>query len=76
MTLAYVELLDLIWVVPVAVIIVATSYSVALLGATRSSEHRRAGNGGVATAWGVLGLLAAFTFTGVVVAGIGVIVAG
>ena len=76
MTLAYVELLDLIWVAPLAVIIVSTSFSVALLGATRAGEQRRAGNGGSASAYGALAVLAGVVFTAVVVAGVGVIVAG
>ena len=76
MTLAYVELLDLIWVAPLAVIIVSASFSVALLGATRAGEQRRAGNGGAATGYGLLAGVAGLVFTAVVVAGIGVIVAG
>jgi hypothetical protein len=75
-TPAYVELLDLIWVAPLAVIIVSTSFSVALLGATRAGEQRRAGNGGTASAYGLVAFVAGAIFAAVVVAGVGVIVAG
>jgi hypothetical protein len=73
---AYVELLDLIWVAPLAVVVVSTSFSLALLGATRAGEQRRAGNGGSASAWGMLAAVAGLTFAAAVVAGVGVIVAG
>ena len=73
---AYAELLELIWVAPRAVIIVATSFSVALLGATRAGEERRAGNGATASAYGLLAVVGGVTFTAVLVAGIGVIVVG
>lgn len=76
MTLAYAELLDLIWVAPLAVIAVAVTFSLALLGATRSGELRRAGNGGAATVYGALGVLAGIAFAAIVVVGVGVIVAG
>ena len=74
--LAYTELLELVWVAPLAVIAVAVSFSVALLGATRSNELRRAGEGGRATAFGVLGVVAGLAFAAIVVVGVSVIVAG
>ena len=76
MSLAYAELIELIWVAPLAVIAVAVSFSLALLGGTRSNELRRDGRGGAATAYGVMGILAGLAFAAIVVAGIGVIVAG
>ena len=76
MTIAYVELLDLVWVAPLAVVVVSTSFSVALLGATRAGEQRRAGNGGSASAYGLLAFVAGAIFAAVLVAGVGVIVAG
>ena len=76
MSLAYAELLELIWVAPLAVIIVATSFSVALLGATRAGERRRAGNGATASAYALLAFVGGAVFTAVLVTGVGVIVAG
>lgn len=76
MTLAYTELIDLIWVAPLAVVAVSVTFSLALLGGTRSGELRRDGRGGAATAYGVMGILAGLAFAAIVVAGVGVIVAG
>ena len=73
---AYAELLELAWVTPIAVVVVAISYSLFLLGATRSTELRRDGNALAATAYGVLGILAGLVFAGTVVAGLWVIVEG
>jgi hypothetical protein len=55
---------------------VSTTFSLALLGVTRAGEQRRAGHGGPASAWGLLAALAGLAFTAIVVAGVGVIVAG
>ena len=74
--LAYAELLELAWVTPIAVVIVAVSYSLLLLGATRSTELRRDGNALGATGYAVLGTVAGLVFAGTVLAGIWVIVAG
>ncbi len=74
--LAYSELLDLIWIAPLAVVVVAGSFSLALLGATRAGEERRAGRGGTATAYGLLAGLAGLVIAASVIAGVGVIVAG
>jgi hypothetical protein len=76
MTLAYSELLELAWVTPLAVLVVCISYSLLLLGATRSTEMRRDGQHGAATAYGVLATLSALVFAGTVLAGIWVIVDG
>ena len=76
MTLAYAELLDLVWVAPLAVVAVAVTFSVALLGATRSGELRRAGSGAAAAAYALAGVVAAIAFTAIVVIGIAIIVTG
>jgi hypothetical protein len=75
-TLAYAELLELAWVTPLAVLVVCGSYSLLLLGATRSSERRRDGRAGSSTAYGLLATLSALVFAGTVLAGIWVIVDG
>ena len=69
-------LIELAWVAPLAVLAVAISYSVCILGATRASDERRAGNSGAATAYGVLGVFAALCFAAEVAAGVIVIVNG
>jgi hypothetical protein len=74
--LAYTELLELAWVTPLAVLVVCVSYSLLLLGATRSTELRRDGRAGAATAYGILATLAGLAFAGTVLAGIWVIVNG
>jgi hypothetical protein len=74
--LAYAELLELAWVAPLAVFVVCGSYSLLLLGATRSTEFRRDGRAAHATAYGILAGIAGLVFAGTVVAGIWVIVSG
>jgi hypothetical protein len=77
MVLAAVEdLLELAWVAPLAVVVVAGSFSLCLLGATRATDLRRAGRGGVATAYAALGVLAGAVFAAAVVAGLAIIVVG
>lgn len=69
-------LFELAWVAPLAVLVVSITYSLCVLGATRASDRRRTGDGGAATAWGVLGILAGLAFAAEVVAGVAVIVNG
>ena len=76
MTLAYTELLELIWVAPLAVLAVSITFSLTLLGTTRAGELRRAGQSGGATAFGLLAVVAGAVFVALVIAGVGVIVAG
>lgn len=73
---AYAELLELIWVAPVAVLAVSVTFSLALLGGTRAGEHRRAGNRAAASGYVLLAAVAGLVFSAIVVAGVGVIVAG
>jgi len=75
-TLAYYELLDLIWVAPLAVLVVSTTFSLALLGATRAGERRRAGESAAALGFSALALVAGLAFTALVLAAVGLIVAG
>ena len=67
---------ELAYVVPVAVIVVATTYSLCVLGLTRASDRRREGDRTHASAYAVLGLLAGVAFAGEVVAGVAVIISG
>jgi hypothetical protein len=73
---AYTELLELAWVTPLAVLAVCSSYSLFLLGVTRSSERRKDGHAGAATAFLGLAAVSGVVFAALVVAGIWVIVAG
>jgi hypothetical protein len=75
-TVAYSELLDLIWIAPLAVLIVSTTFSLALLGATRAGEHRRAGSPAAALGFSALALVSGLAFAALVVAAVGLIVAG
>lgn len=70
------ELIQLIWVAPLAVLVVSVTFSLALLGATRAGEHRRAGHSAAAIGFSALALVAGLAFTGLVVAAVGLIVAG
>jgi hypothetical protein len=69
-------LLELAWVAPLAVLAVSISYSLVVVGATKASDHRREGNATAATAYAVLGVVAALVFAAEVVAGVAVIVSG
>ena len=69
-------LFELIWVAPLAVLVVASSFSLALLGATRTTEHRREGSRAAAAGYAALAALAGLVFASTVVAGLSVIIAG
>ena len=64
-------LFELVWFAPLAAVAVTVSYSVCVLGVTRSTDARRAGDSGVA--WLALGILAGLAVTAEVVFGIGII---
>jgi Na+/H+-dicarboxylate symporter len=68
------KLLELVWASALAGIAVAIVFSALILGATRASDHRRAGASSTSTAYVVLAVVAALAFAGGVVFGISVIV--
>ena len=55
--LALAELVELVWVAPLAALAVTVTFSACVLGATRSSDARRDG-GGSGAAWLALSVLA------------------
>jgi hypothetical protein len=69
-------LLELAWVVPLAVLAVAVTFSVCVLGVTRASDARREGNQTAASGFVALAVLSGAAFAGVVVLGVAVIVNG
>ena len=76
MTLASVDvtgLFELVWFAPLAAVAVTVSYSLCVLGATRSSDARRLGRPGEGSAWFVLAVVAGLAVTAEVVFGIGII---
>ena len=77
MTLAAIDwgkLFELVWAAGLAGIAVAVIFAALIVGATRASDHRRAGKGSAATAYGALAALAGLAFAGGVAFGISVIV--
>jgi hypothetical protein len=66
---------ELLYVAPIAGLLVAISYSLMIVGWARASEARRAGDGGVAAAgYSVLAVTATVAFLAVVVYGVAIIV--
>ena len=63
-------LVQLIWVAPLAALIVALTFSLVIHGVARASDSRRAGRGGLATAYGALAILAALAFAAAVLFGV------
>ena len=70
------ELLELAWVAPLAVVVVAGSYGLGMLGATRAGERRREGRTGSSAAYLALAVVSGVVFTGSVGAGLAVIIVG
>ena len=68
-------LLELAWVAPAAAIIVALTFSLVVLGATRAADQRRAGARAAAVGYGALSVLAALAFAALVITGVSIIVA-
>jgi hypothetical protein len=68
------QLFELIWTGALAGVGVSVAFAALILGATRAADHRRADRGRVASAYVVLGAVAAFAFAGSVVFGVWVIV--
>ena len=69
-------LLELMWIAPLAAVVVTATFSTCVLGATRSTDARRSGAGGLAALWLGLAILAGVLAVAEVVAGIAVIVVG
>jgi hypothetical protein len=67
-------LLELVLAAPVAVVVVAITFALALRGTAKASEAGRAGENGTALLWAALGLIAGLAFIGFVVFGIAIIV--
>ena len=68
------QLFELVWAGAIAGVVVSVAFATLILGATRAADHRRADRGRVASAYLVLGAVAAFAFAGSVVFGVYVIV--
>lgn len=64
-------LFQLVWFAPLSAVAVTVSYSLCVVGATRSSDARRTGKSGAA--WFALAILAGLAVTAEVVFGIGII---
>jgi len=64
---------ELLWVAPVAALVVSLTFSLLVLGSARAGEARRDGAGGVAALYGVLAVVAGLAFLGGVVYGVSVI---
>ena len=69
-------LLELIWVAPLAAVVVTATFSACVLGATRSPDARRAGAGGLSALGFGLAIVAGVLAVAEVAAGIAVIVGG
>lgn len=67
------KIVQVLWAAPLAGIGITILFSIGLLGSTRAAEASRAGNGGTATAYGVLAALAFVAFAAGVVFGVSVI---
>jgi hypothetical protein len=68
------QLFELVWAGALAGVGVAVAFATLILGATRAADHRRADRDRVASAYFVLGAVAAFAFAASVVFGVYVIV--
>ena len=66
-------LFELVWFAPIAAVVVTVSYSLCVLGATRSSDARRVGRGAEGMLWFALAIGAGLAVTAEVVFGIGII---
>jgi hypothetical protein len=68
------QLFELVWAGALAGVGVSVAFATLILGATRAADHRRADRDRVASAYFVLGAVAAFAFAASVVFGVYVIV--
>ena len=69
-------LVEVVWVSLVAGVSVTTVYALALLGASRFSEARRAGQSGAAAGFGLLAAVAGLTFVAGVAYAVHLVLAG
>jgi len=70
------DLLELAWVSLLATILLSVAASLCVLGVTRASEARRAGQGGAATGYAALGVAGGLAVVGGVVGALAIIVSG
>jgi hypothetical protein len=68
------QLFELVWAGALAGVGVSVAFATLILGATRAADHRRADRQRIASAYFVLGAVAAFAVAGSVVFGVYVIV--
>ena len=66
-------LFELVWFAPLAAVAVVLSYSLCVLGATRSSDAARAGAGGSRAAWMGLAVVAGLAVAAEIIFGFGII---
>ena len=66
-------LFELVWFAPLAAVAVVLSYSLCVLGATRSSDAARSGDGAQRALWLVLAVVAGLAVAAEVVFGLGII---
>ena len=66
-------LFELVWFAPLAAVAVTVSYSLCVVGATRSSDSRRLGRGGESAMWLAVAIVAGLAVLAEVVFGIGII---
>ena len=64
---------ELLWVAPVAALIVSLTFSLLVLGSGRADDARRNGAAGAAALYGVLAAVAGIAFFAAVVFGVSVI---
>ena len=70
------QLLELVWIAPLAAVAVSITFASCVLGATRSSDARRAGEPQRSAVWLGVAFVAGLAVAAEVAAGISVIVAG
>jgi uncharacterized membrane protein len=66
---------ELVWVAPVAALVLSLAFSVLILAVSRADEARRARTGAAALAYGGLAVIAGVGFVGAVVYGVQIVVA-
>ena len=72
-TVEFSQILEVIWVSLVAGIGVTAIYSVVIYGVSRAAEARREGNGGEATMYGVVAMVAFALFAAGLIFGLSIV---